>query len=142
MKKYIYIAFIVFLPLAVSAQVKCKSMIAKVVMIEDGKMIDNVVMKKGEENRIKVITPDCFEKINHEVYVSSRNAIIKRDEENPGEYLVIPQDDEKVQVIVDVETYEEYLYYKKKKKKNKVKKVISKASPKKYMMVYENFAVM
>lgn len=94
-----------------------------------------------EENRIKVVLEGGIENIKHTVYVTSKNAIIKKDTSAKDEYLVIPQKDV-CEIIVDVKTFETYYSIKETEVNGKkVKEILKEYPPKTYMVGYERYEV-
>jgi hypothetical protein len=91
-----------------------------------------------DENRIKVVVEGGIQNIKNNVFVTSKNAIIKKDSLVKDEYIVIPQK-EYCEIIVDIETFE--LYFWVNKPKGKRKKIVKEYPPKKYMIGYERYEV-
>lgn len=97
---------------------------------------------KDKENRIKVVLEGGIENVKHTVYVTSKNAIIKKDTTTKDEYLVIPQTTEECEIIVDVKTYEVYFSVRDVEQNGKVvKEIVKEYPPKTYMVGYERYEV-
>lgn len=131
-------------PLMAAAQNSVKKATApkaRIVSINNGLEVPVESLSFGKEQILKITLDGGVQNINHKVYVTSTNASVKHLKMN--EYSVIPLSDEKVDLIVDVETYEDYFFYqmKPKGKNKKMKKVLTTFPPEKYMVSYETFYV-
>lgn len=94
-----------------------------------------------EENRIKVVLEGGIENVKNTVFVTSKQAIIKKDTATRDEYIVIPQK-EMVEIIVDVKTYEVYYSVREVEDNGKrSKEILKEYPPKTYMVGYERYEV-
>ena len=114
---------------------------ARIVSITNGSEIPVESLKFGKEHHLKITVDGGVQNIDHKVYVTSTNASVKQLKKD--EYLVTPYSDETVNLIVDVETFEDFFFYqmKPKGKNKKMKKVLTTYPPEKYMVSYETFFV-
>lgn len=87
-------------------------------------------LPKNKESKIRVKLEGGMQNIKHEMYVTSKNASVKKDDKNPNDYLITPMKDEVCEIIVDVKTDEPYYHI-------KGKEVAKTYPPKTYMVGYE-----
>jgi len=145
MKKISLIWLWVFLiPLGLAAQNsirKATAPKAKIVSVKDGKEMKMEDFKFGEETLVRITLEGGVQNVEHKTYVTSTNAVVKKVEENV--YSVKPVTKEHVNLIVDVEIFEDFFFYqlKPKGKKKKMKKVMVTYPPEKYMVSYETYNV-
>ncbi|MBX9850545.1 MAG: hypothetical protein K2X86_02175 [Cytophagaceae bacterium] len=98
-------------------------------------------LDKEHENRIRVVVEGGIENVKHTVFVTSKNAIIRKDTATANEYLVIPQK-EICEIIVDVKTFELYKSFREYEKDGKiVRELLREYPPKTYMVGYERYEV-
>jgi hypothetical protein len=140
------IVLIAFLPAALLAQKKnkkCNEGCAPKVSIYSvvGDSVKYTTVLHKDENRIKVILEGGIENIKHTVFVTSKNAIIRKDSSSQDEYIVIPQK-AICEIIVDVKTLETYYSIKETEVNGKkVKEILKEYPPKTYMVGYERYDV-
>ncbi len=142
----IIFAILLILPLSVFAQKKnkkcnegCAPKVTLYCVTNDS--VQFLTHLNHNENRIKVVLEGGIENVKHTVFVTSKNAIIKKDSLNNDEYIVIPQK-EVCEIIVDVKTFEVYYSVRELNDGNKkVKEIIKEYPPKTYMVGYEHYEV-
>ncbi len=142
----IIFAILLILPLSVFAQKKnkkcnegCAPKVTLYCVTNDS--VQFLTHLNHNENRIKVVLEGGIENVKHTVFVTSKNAIIKKDSLNNDEYIVIPQK-EVCEIIVDVKTFEVYYSVRELNDGNKkVKEIIKEYPPKTYMVGYQHYEV-
>jgi hypothetical protein len=146
MRKLFLLAFIITL-VSVSSfgQTKKGSNVGKTPKVSIYKVVKDSLaplasFASNKETRIKVVLEGGMENVNHSLYVTSKNAVIKKDPSTKDEYLITPQD-ETCEIIVDVKTYEVYFSVIEKEVNGKKKKEKKEYPPKTYMLGYEKYPV-
>ena len=99
-------------------------------------------LNKEKENRIQVKVEGGIENVKHQVTVTSKDAVVKPDPQVKNQYLVTPIHQKPCEIIVDVETFENY-YGKQSvnREGKKPKQVVKTYTPRTYMVGYEKFEV-
>lgn len=121
---------------------KFKAPEAKIVMLENGVEAPVKSLQFGKDSHLRVTLQGGVQNFDYKMYVTSTNAVVKEVSKN--EFVVIPvTDNKKVELIVDMELYEDYVFYqlKPRGKKRKLKKTLTTYHPDKYMVSYETYAV-
>jgi len=99
-------------------------------------------LNKDKETRIQVKVEGGIENVKHEITVTSKDLNIKADQQKKGQYLVTPIHDKPCEIIVDIETFENYYGVQTLHREGKKPKQIVKTfPPKRYMLGYERFEV-
>ncbi|MFN3404710.1 MAG: hypothetical protein ACK40G_11480 [Cytophagaceae bacterium] len=95
-------------------------------------------MSRGKETLVKVELQGGMERVRHQLFLTSKNAKVVKNDEGINLFTVTPLNDEWVELIVDVKTQEDYFYVRNDGKK---KEIIKTYPPKTYMVGYEKVQV-
>ena len=146
-KKY-FLIFFAFLPLLSFSQtgkeLKKEDNSPKVSfwLVVGDSLVPLKYLNKDKETRIAVKVEGGIEKVKHEVTVTSKDATIKADPQKQGQYVVTPIHDRPCEIIVDIETFENYYGVQTQHREGKKPKKVTKTfPPKRYMLGYERFEV-
>jgi len=99
-------------------------------------------LAKDKESRIQIKVHGGIESVKHEITVSSKDAVVKADPQVKNQYLITPVHQKPCEIIVDIETFENYYGTKTiHREGKKPKKKVIMYPPKRYMVGYERFEV-
>lgn len=139
----IIVGLMLMLPFMGSAQKtnKFTTPRAKITMVQNGMETSLNGFTYGKTHTIKVELEGGVENVDHKMYVTSRHAVVTSL--GNGIYEVTPVSKENVELIVDLQTFEDFQFYEMKPqgKKKKIKKVLSTYPPRKYMVAFERYNV-
>src|ERR1700679_3792331 len=99
-------------------------------------------LTKDKENRIQIKVEGGIDNVKHEITVTSKDASIRSDPQGKNQELVMPIHEKPCEIIVDIETFENYYGVQTLHREGKKpKQVVKTFPPKRYMLGYERFEV-
>jgi hypothetical protein len=144
MKRIFVTIALVIVPFLISAQNSIKKATAPnaaILELKNGTEAPLETLAFGKEHILRVKLQGGVQNIDHKMYVTSTNAVIRHIKDD--QYSVTPVSDKPVIIMVDIETFEDFPFYQLKQhgKKKKMKKVLTNYPPDKYMVSYVTYNV-